>query len=385
MPFAFAHANGNLSVEFENGNDKPLFDEANFLPGQEVARWVKVTNSSGQAQRIAVQPLNITDINRLGDVLNLEIKEGGVTLYNKPLSTFFSGGEEFLSKLASGNTTQYDFIVSFYSGTQNKFQGKTLGFDILIGFQGEEGGILPGAGSTSGYGGSNGPPGGLPPGLSIYNEAVVSTTPTGTALISWMTSYYSTSQVVYGIDTGAPYNLDLTAPNFGYPNATVEDSAKVINHAVEVAGLILGKTYRYRAVSHASPPTVSFEHTFVMPTEEEFAKRILAGVIQVPGAAHGQQASAPEVSGTAAGASIEGDGETGFEAGIELEKAAEEIEEAADAEAKEFSRGAGSLAASFLGVPEKWSGLFDWLLLIMFFLLAIFLIWHFRKKNKGLR
>ncbi|MBU4353535.1 hypothetical protein L6251_02820 [Candidatus Parcubacteria bacterium] len=382
-PFAFAHANDNLVVQFEQA---PLFNEANFLPGEGVTRWVKVTNNSEVVQRIATQPLNIIDPNRLGDVLNLEIKEGGTTLYNKPLSTFFSGGEEFLSNLASGNTAQYDFIISFYPGARNTFQGKSLGFDILIGFQGTEGGILPGAGSTSGYGGSNGPPGGLPPGLSIYNESVASTTPLGSALISWTTSYYSTSQVVYGIDTGAPYNLDLTAPNFGYPNATVEDSAKVINHAVEVTGLILGKTYRYRAVSHASPPTISFEHTFTMPTEEEFAGRILGSVVQVSGVAPGQQASAPEVSGAGEAIAPTLSDFPVREVGVPTpEVVGKETEKTEGAEAKEFSRGMGSLAASFFGISEKWSGLFDWLLLILFFLLVIFLIWHFQKKKKGLR
>ncbi|MBU4353628.1 hypothetical protein KKA18_02995, partial [Patescibacteria group bacterium] len=169
-----------LIVEYWTGTEwklltGSLFNEANFLPGEAVTRSVKVTNDSNLPQLIAIQALNVSNpiINigspaRLGDVLILEIKENGVRRYKNDLSRFFSAGEITLSdsKLAGkGAQAQYDFIVTFYAGANNPFQGKSLGFDILVGFQGEEGGLPPG-------GGSNGPPGGLPPGLSIYNESV---------------------------------------------------------------------------------------------------------------------------------------------------------------------------------------------------------------------
>ena len=217
LPFALAQAQvDNLVVEFQQ---TPLFKEANFLPGEGVSRWVKVTNNSGATQRIATQPLNITDPNHLGDVLNLVIKEGGITLYSQPLSTFFNAGEEFLSNLANNSVTTYDFSISFYSGTQNPFQGKSLGFDILIGFQGTEGGILPGAGSSSGGGGG----GWLPPGLTIQNEATATTTETSATFI-WATSYPASSQVIYAKE-GESHTLCLTQtegcstgtpPKYGY-------------------------------------------------------------------------------------------------------------------------------------------------------------------------
>jgi len=277
-PLSLAYANGNLVVEFETGN-APLFNEANFLPGEGVSRWVKVTNNSGQAQRIATQPLNITDLNRLGDVLNLEIKEGGVVRYNNALSTFFAGGENYLSDLANGATSQYDFTISFYSGSQNTFQGKSLGFDILIGFQGTEGGILPGAGSTSGYGGgSNGPPGGLPPGLTIQNEAAATTT-VDSVTIAWTTSYSATSQVIYALEN-EKHILDLTdtagsPPKYGYERTTPESDAPAnlngaLSHSITILGLTSGTTYYYRAVSHGSL-AISAEHSFTTLTSEEAA------------------------------------------------------------------------------------------------------------------
>jgi hypothetical protein len=34
---------------------------------------------------------------------------------------------------------------------------------------------------------------------------------------------------------------------------------------MDISGLIPGATYRYRIVSHASPPTVGYEHMFTVP------------------------------------------------------------------------------------------------------------------------
>ena len=263
----------SLVVEFET---IPLFSEANFLPGGEVSRWVKVTNNSGQTQRIATQPLNITDPNHLGDVLNLVIKEGGTTFYNNALSNFLANGEVYLSDLANGANTQYEFTVSFYSGTQNTFQGKSLGFDILIGFQGTEGGILPGAGSTSGYGGGGGGGGWLPPGLTIQNEATATTTEESVT-ISWETSYPASSQVIYALGSES-HILDLTdstgtPPKYGYERTTPEYdiSPKTIFHSVTIYGLTPGTKYYYRNVSHASL-AIGQEHSFVTLTPGESQK-----------------------------------------------------------------------------------------------------------------
>jgi len=271
----------------------PIFSETNFLPGGNVTRLVRVINNSGATQRIATQPLNITDPNHLGDVLNLVIKEGATTLYNNALSTFLANGEAYLSNLANGANTQYDFTVSFYSGTQNTFQGKSLGFDILIGFQGTEGGILPGAGSTSGYGGGGGGGGGggwLPPGLTIQNEATATTTDTSVT-ISWETSYPASSQIIYAKE-GEKHTLDLTdstgtPPKYGYERTTPEYdiSPKTTFHSVTINGLTPGTKYYYRNVSHASL-AIGQEYSFItlrsgeiQKPEEEISQGINQGEI----------------------------------------------------------------------------------------------------------
>jgi len=254
IPTTFAQANDNLVVQFEQ---TPLFSETNFLPGQSVTRWVKVTNNSASTQRIATEAINVSDPNRLGDALNLEIKEGESRLYNGTLSQFFNTGEVFLSDLAgNGSQTQYDFIVTFYSGANNAFQGRALGFDILIGFQGTEGGLAPGGGGGGG--------GFLPPGLTIQEESVRVTTTTETSVtIIWTTSYFSTSQVIYDTLPGK-FDLSIGPPNYGYSFSKEGDDSgqeKATAHSVTLTGLLPNTTYYFRCVSHGSL-AISQEHSF---------------------------------------------------------------------------------------------------------------------------
>jgi len=124
----------DFEVDFEYD---PLFSEANFLPGDSVIRYIRVKNNSTGIFKIATKADKWINNDALGDFLDLEIKEGGVSLYKNTLSNFFNTGEVFLSDLAgNGNQTQYDYIISFNSGTGDIYQGKSLSFDILIGYEG---------------------------------------------------------------------------------------------------------------------------------------------------------------------------------------------------------------------------------------------------------
>jgi hypothetical protein len=244
----------NLVVQFEQ---TPLFNEINFLPGDGITRWVKVTNNSNRTQAIATEAIHVNDADSLGDVLNLEIKKGELILYDDALSEFFGAGEFLLSNLAGhGAQTQYDFKVSFDSATGNPFQGKTLGFDILIGFQGTEGIAGGGGGGT------------LPAGLTINEQSVrIPAVEETSVTITWSTSYNSTSQVIYAAE-GEAHTLDLTdntgtPPKYGYAHTTPEydTSPMVTFHSVTIYGLSSGTTYYYRTVSHASL-AISREFTF---------------------------------------------------------------------------------------------------------------------------
>ena len=244
--FANVASAAGLSVQFQNS---PLFNETGFAPGNTTTEWVKVGNTSGSTQKIVVEAINKNDADNFSGQLNLVIKEGGTELFNDTLKKFFDAGEQYLSDLANNGNTQYDFSITFNADANGDWQGKTVGFDIVIGFQGQEGQSSGGGGN-----GGGGTPG--PSALSIYSEANVVSSDTSVT-ITWTTSYAATSQVIYGTATEA-HTLSLsdnleTPPLYGYAHTTPEtDLGKVINHTVTITGLTPGTTYYYRAVSHGS-------------------------------------------------------------------------------------------------------------------------------------
>ncbi len=385
FPVSFALAQtDNLVAEFEQS---PLFSEANFLPGGSVTRWIKVTNNSEETQRIAIEAINVSDPDRLGDVLNLEIKEGETTLYNDALSEFFFEGEEYLSDLAHSATTQYDFTVSFYTGAGDAFQEKNLGFDILIGFQGTEGGILPGAGSGGGGGGGGG---GLPAGLTIQDQSVKITDIGETSVtITWLTSYHSTSQVVYG-KAGESHTLDLTdtsgsPPKYGYAHTTPEYdiSSKVTFHSVTITGLTPDTTYYYRTISHASL-AISQEYNFsTLASKQEPGAGLEAGTsgLSSPEAGEGVLAgTAPAPSGgIVAGAAVAATGEIG--AGEEGGQAqAETAEEAAGGQAKESTE-PKEISGNIFGAIGGFLGR-GWIAILVIFLIALAVLLFLRQKKR---
>lgn len=273
-PAVSAQTPDNLVIEFESD---PLFSEVNFIPGDGVDRWIKATNNSPDTQSIIIEAINFSNPGELGDNLELTIKEGSTELYKDTLANFFSYGEVYLSDLTGGGgNTQYDLNIKFPEGADTSSMEDTLGFDILIGFRGEgdNGGGNGGGGGdtvvTTGGGGSGGGGGGsYRRGLTISNEAVFNIIPQeGTAQAFWNTSYAATSQVIYGLVSGGPYYIDLNDSNFGYPYTTPENTTKVTEHYVDLAGLIPGETYNYRVVSYASPATISYEYTFTVPDLE---------------------------------------------------------------------------------------------------------------------
>ena len=125
----------DLIVEFEQ---KPLFNETNLSPGNSVTRWIKVTNNSDEDKGIAIKADNIQKCSEekcLSDMLDIVIKEGKTEFYNDTLTQFYNKGEVSLSNLDSGNNTQYDITVTFNEIAENKYQDKSTGFDLVIGFQ----------------------------------------------------------------------------------------------------------------------------------------------------------------------------------------------------------------------------------------------------------
>ena len=349
-----------LSVSF---SATPLFSEVNFLPGNEAIRTVGVSNNSGSPQDIIIEAINATSTGGLGDKLNLVIKEGDTPLYTGTLGAFLNAGEVSLTpSLPDGASITYSFGVTFESDAGNNLQNKTLGFDLCVGFSGGDkhcgdtviggegdtgGGPTGGTGGTiTGTGGGGGTSGGTHQ-LIISNEkAIVVDT---TATITWDTNLLATSQVIFGLVSGGPYTLNLTPPNFGYPLYNAEDATKVISHSMLLTDLTPGQTYVYRVVSHASPPTISYEHEFTVPASLGTGNGNGTGgaIGEILGASFNPPADGNAASTTASTTSV--------------------------------SNG-NNLAAA---VTAGWSGLLSWWWFwILLILLAAYLFWRFVLKSK---
>ena len=90
----------------------------------------------------------------------------------------------------------------------------------------------------------------------VLSNEITPQASTNSITITWTTDHPATSRVIY--DTSSHAVLGA-APNYGYPNSTVEDSTLVLNHSVTITGLIAGTTYFFRPVSHGSPEAVGGE------------------------------------------------------------------------------------------------------------------------------
>lgn len=279
----------DLDVNFES---TPLFNEINLAPGKSVTKYIDVTNNTSATQQIGIETINENDEDGLASQFTLLIKQGEDILYEKSLKEFFDEGEVHIGDVSAGSTVKYYVTLSFNAEADDDYQGKTGGFDLLVGILGQEGG----GGGRSGGGG-----GGLPPGLSIYEDRIYVTDITQTsAIVHWTTSYNSTSQVVYAGE-GESYSFVINPEiYYGYPHAAPvpEDANKVTAHAVQLIGLTPETLYHFRVVSHASPPTVSYEHQFTtLPPEQVAGELTVAPGLIMPEIGEAVAMARPQVAG----------------------------------------------------------------------------------------
>ena len=363
-PSAFAQSIPPLNVQFV---PNPLFDKSNFLPGDLTSGQVTVTNNSDSPQALSTEAINIFDNDNFGSLLHLTIVGSSGPLFDDSLAHFFSNsGEVSLGSLPSGQSAVFTFSVSFIDSSDNSYQGKTLGFDVCVKFQGGSshcGNTTVGNdASVAGPGGVGGTVYGLGSGgmnLIISNEQapnISNINQSGSATITWDTNKLSTSQVVYGLASGGPYVLNLVAANFGYPFGTAEDPVKVLHHSVFITGLVPGQTYVYRVVSRASPPTISFEHQLSVP--------LLA---QADGANYIEGNPSADAGGS--GAVV-----------ADLNPGASSTSPAVATVGDAGSNGnlAGAAASGFGDVFTSWV---FWIILILLILLVIYLIWRSNHKD----
>ncbi len=267
----YAQANDLIDVFFQGEPDHPLFEEANFLPGEEVVHWVEVTNKSDQTLPIGVEMTRLvcpgSEYYCLADKLNLIIKDKDFNeLYENSLTGFYNEGEKKIADLTADTTEKYYFSITFLPGSDDDYQGLEVGFDFKVGALGTE--SIGGEGSAGGTGGGGTGGGYFIPGLEIFKENA-SEIEQNQVTITWDTTYDSTSRVIYSSEN-EPHSLELdNLPDYGYAHSTTEDTKKVPNpHSVIITGLTPGITYYYRCISHGSF-ALSKEHSFTTLTEQE--------------------------------------------------------------------------------------------------------------------
>ena len=142
-------ANGDLDVVWDGVPDgSPIFVVNNMLPGDMEDRDVFVTNGGTVARFVSVNgvrtgPEGESDP-KLETVLDMVISDGVVDLYGgtsaggaKTAQDFFDDSLDpngiLLSILNPGDTTTYNFKVTFPESAGNEFQAKSVIFDIIIG------------------------------------------------------------------------------------------------------------------------------------------------------------------------------------------------------------------------------------------------------------
>ena len=302
---SFALASGELVVETwdsASGNyvpfdSRPLFNVDNFYPGANTSSQIRVCNryESG-SKKIATETLNYPGFPNKDNIpagdfsryLSIVIREKdgndiyGGTTGEKMLYDFYRNGETYLSTIPANNCKEYEYAVLFPSAETNG-QGATTTFDLLVGFQGEEGGAV-----TPGNGGG----GSAPLGLTIPDGTVTVTNNIegGSVTITWTTSYAATSWVIYSKD-GEPATLDLSQPNYGYASSwpNPETDEKGTSHSVTIPNLSAG-TYHFRCVSHGSL-AVTQDHTFIL------AAVLPSGEQQIPASGENEASNSNQGSG----------------------------------------------------------------------------------------
>lgn len=366
LPAAIAHA--QMVTNLGSG---PLFSESNFVPGEMATGTITIENQGSDTEEVYIVGYNESDLDGLAADLHIVITEGSTIHYDAPLSNFLqvNDGDIQLSDLGSGEDAAYDLIVSFLdSGTT---QGATLAFDICIGFAGGEFECAGGGDGSNGDNGDNNndnngstppPPqtfsstgggGILPPTLQIFNEQGQVVPPTS-GLLTWDTNVPASTQVVYGLQSGGPYSLDLNDASYGYPLATVEDFANATDHSVTIPGLTPGETYVYRLISRESPtsqPTISPEFTITVASPQPLAQ----GTPGTPGGTGG---------GGAGGGGGGDDTPTDEGGGDEEDDTGTSTEQTQDGNDQQA-------AAAFLGLPADFFTFFDSLTCPLWFLLIL--------------
>ncbi len=206
------------------------------MPGDSVTRWVQVTNNSGGSVNMGVQLNPFNDLDGLGSQLDTVIKEGANVLYTGTLAALYAAGEVSLSPLANTATTQYDISVTFNPTAGDPYQGKSVGFDFIIGSLGVATPTPTPLGSGGGGGGGGG---GVGEPLDPSPTPSVSPSPTPTVAGEETTAPKPPRPFIPQIGGGIAFESNAG----GTPTPSVSPSPSTSGQPAIIAGALDGSAF----------------------------------------------------------------------------------------------------------------------------------------------
>ncbi len=148
-------SDGNLEVTFET---VPIFNALNIAPGFTEVKTVTVKNNGTEVEDVYVSAVNATSTG-LADFVNLTISSTSTTpnqLFADSFTEFFNQSPIDLDDLAAGQARTYVFEANFIATSSNTYNGTSMGFDLVVGFESGPAVTTPGTGGGGGGGGSSG-------------------------------------------------------------------------------------------------------------------------------------------------------------------------------------------------------------------------------------
>lgn len=139
QPLSIVRAFGPLNVTFPG---IPMFNEINWKPGMLATKTIIIENTDAFVHKIGMKTTIFSDSQNpgLSGALSIVISINGTILYGqgspvgeKSLRDFYNEPVIWLGDLKGGGKENIDLTVKMDLSRGNEFQGKTTGFDILVG------------------------------------------------------------------------------------------------------------------------------------------------------------------------------------------------------------------------------------------------------------